>query len=379
MDIEIRRVTSKTELKKFVLFQLKLYKDNPYWCPPLVVDELNTLRKDKNPAFEYCEAEYWLACRNNKIIGRIAGIINSKANQRWKESFVRFGWIDFIDDIAVSSKLIETVTEWGRSKGMTGIQGPLGFTDMDPEGMLIEGFKELSSLAAIYNYPYYPEHMVKLGFSKGADWVHFDINVPEVIPEKVSRTAAIVKEKYHLKTVVAKKAKDFIPYTKKMFRMLNDAFNELYGYAAINEKQIDLYIKQYFGFIRPEYVSLVIDDKHDVIAFGVTIPDMTYALQKCNGRLFPFGYIHLFRALKKNDAIHMYLIGVRPDYQGRGALALVYSDLHKSYLKHGIVKATTHAQLENNYKAISIWKNYDSRIYTRRRCWEKHFHLEQSI
>jgi hypothetical protein len=376
MELEIRKVTSRKELKKFIGFQLELYKGNTFWCPPLIFDEMNTLRKDRNPAFENCEAEYWLAFRNEKIVGRIAGIINKKANERWKENFVRFGWIDFIDDPEVSSKLIETVIEWGRSKGLTAIQGPLGFTDMDPEGMLIEGFEEPSSLAAIYNYPYYPEHMVKLGFEKGVDWIHFDIDVPQEIPEKVSRSAAIVLEKYHLRTIQAKKSKDFLPYTKKMFRMLNDAFEDLYGYSALNDRQIDLFIKQYFGFVRPEFVSLVVDDKEDVIAFGVTIPDLTHALQKCNGRLFPFGFIHLYRALKKNKAIHMYLIGVRPDYQGRGVLALVYYELHKAYLKHGIVKATTHAQLENNLKAISIWKNYDSRIYARRRCWEKKFSEE---
>jgi GNAT superfamily N-acetyltransferase len=371
MDLEIRRVTTKRELKKFIGFQLELYKDNPYWCPPLIFDELNTLGKEKNPAFEYCEAEYWLAYNSGRIVGRVAGIINKRANEKWKERFVRFGWIDFIDDLEVSSKLIETVAEWGRSKGLTAIQGPLGFTDMDPEGMLTEGFEELSSLAAIYNYPYYPEHMVKLGFTKGVDWIHFDVDIPKVIPDKVSRAAALVKEKYHLRTVHAKRSKDLLPYTTKMFRMLNVAFEDLYGYAALNDRQIALFIKQYFGFVRPEFVSLVIDDKEDVIAFGVTIPDLTHALQKCNGRLFPFGFIHLYRALKKNTAIHMYLIGVRPDYQGRGVLALVYYELHKAYLQHGITKATTHAQLENNLKAISIWKNYDSRIYARRRCWEK--------
>jgi GNAT superfamily N-acetyltransferase len=373
IEIEIRNVTSRKELKKFIWFQLELYKDNPYWCPPLIFDELNTLDKQKNPAFEYCEAEYWLAYRDNKIVGRIAGIINNKANQRWNEKFVRFGWIDFIDYPEVSSRLIETVSEWGRSKGMTGIQGPLGFTDMDPEGMLIEGFEELSSMAAIYNFPYYPDHMARLGFIKGVDWIHFEIEVPPVIPEKVSRTSAIVREKYHLRTVQAKKAKDLIPYIVKMLRMLNDAFDELYGYAAINDKQIEMYTKQYSGFLRPEFVSLVVDDKDDIIAFGVTMPDIAHALQKCKGRLFPFGFIHLYRALKKNDSIHMYLVGVRPDYQGKGALALVYSELHKVCLQRGIVKTTTHAQLENNLKAISIWKNYDYRIYLRRRCWEKHF------
>ena len=373
MATEIRKVSTRKELKQFVQFQLDLYEGNKFWCPPLIFDELNTLGKDKNPAFEYCEAEYWLAYRDNKIVGRIAGIINMRANEVWKENFVRFGWIDFIDDPEVSEKLIDTVIQWGKTKGMTGIQGPLGFTDMDPEGMLIEGFEELSSLSAIYNYPYYPEHMANMGFTKGVDWVHFDINIPQEIPEKVSRSAAIVEKKYHLRTLQAKKAKELLPYTKKMFMMQNKAFQDLYGFAAIGEKQIELYTKQYFGFIRPEFVSLVIDEKDDVVGFGVTIPDLTHALQKCKGKLFPFGFIHVYRALKKNDAIHMYLIGVHPDYQGRGALALVYSELHKAYIKHGITKATTHSQLENNLKAISIWKNYDSRIYLRRRCWEKHF------
>lgn len=373
MDLEIRKVTTNRELKKFIRFQLDLYKGNPYWCPPLVFDEMNTLRKDKNPAFDYCDAEYWIAYRDGKIVGRVAGIINRKANERWNEKFVRFGWIDFIDDAKVSEKLIQTVVEWGRSKGMDAIQGPLGFTDMDPEGMLIEGFEELSSLAAIYNYSYYPEHMVRMGFGKGADWVHFTMDVPAAVPEKIVRMARIAEQKYHLRPVPAKKAKDFLPYTTKMFRMLNDAFDELYGFAAIGEKQIELYVKQYVGFIRPEYVSLVIDEKEDVVAFGITIPDLTHALQKCNGSLFPFGFIHLLRALKKNDSIHMYLIGVRPDYQGKGALAMVYNDLNQAYIDNGIKTATTHSQLDDNLKAISIWKNYDSRVYSRRRCWEKQF------
>jgi hypothetical protein len=373
METEIRKVTTRNELRKFIRFQLDLYKENPYWCPPLVFDEMNTLRREKNPAFDYCEAGYWMAYQDGKPVGRIAGIINRKANQRWNENLVRFGWIDFIDDPEVSAKLIETVADWGKEKGMIGIHGPLGFTDMDPEGMMTEGFEEISSLAAIYNYPYYPEHMIRMGFGKGADWVQFDIPVPREIPEKVSRSARIVRQKYNLRVLEVKKPKDFLPYTRKLFTMLNEAFDDLYGYAAITEKQMDMYTKQYFGFIRPEFVSIVLDDKEDVIAFGITIPDLTKALQKCNGRLFPFGFIHLLRALKRNTEIHMYLIGVRPDYQGRGALALIYHELHKSYLKHGITRTTTHPQLEDNLKAISIWKNYDSRIYVRRRCWVKYF------
>jgi hypothetical protein len=215
--------------------------------------------------------------------------------------------------------------------------------------------------------------MVKLGFEKGVDWVQFTLNIPQEIPEKVARSVAIVKEKYHLRTLQAKSAKDLLPYTKKMFRMQNKAFNDLYGFSPINDKQIELYTKQYFGFIQPQFVSIILDDKDDVIGFGVTLPDLTPALQKCNGRLFPFGFIHIYKALKKNNSIHMYLIGVRPDYQGKGALGLVYYELQKAYLKYGIIKATTQPQLENNLKAISIWKNYDSRVYIRRRCWEKQF------
>jgi len=368
MSVEIYRISSPSDLLKFIKFPFSLYKDNQFWCPPLIFDEINTLGI-KNPAFEYCEAEYWLALRDGKVVGRVAGIINPRANTRWGEELVRFGWIDFIDDFEVSAALIGTVKAWGKSKGMSGIHGPLGFTDMDPEGMLVEGFNEVASLAAIYNYPYYPEHMVKLGFGKAADWLHFDIVVPPEVPEKIVRSAKIVREKYKLRVLEAKSAKDFMPYTKKMFRMLNEAFDELYGYAALSDKQIELFIKQYFGFIRKEFVSLVIDENDDVVAFGVTIPDLARALQKAKGRLFPFGFLHILKALKKNDTIHMYLVGVRPDYQGKGALALVYEHLTDAYIRHGITRATTHAQLEDNHKAISIWKNYEGRVYCRRRCW----------
>jgi hypothetical protein len=373
MNIEIRKVETGRDLKKFINFQYELYEGNKFWCPPPRFDEYNTLHKKKNPAFAYCEAEYWIAYRGNKRVGRVAGIINHRANQRWNHLQVRFGWIDFIDDPAVSEALILTVTDWGKEHGMTGIHGPLGFTDMDPEGMLVEGFDEYSSLSAIYNYPYYPLHMEHMGFTKAVDWIQFMIRVPSEIPDKISRTAAWVAEKYGLRMIRAKRSKELLPWARKMFEMQNQAFNDLYGYAALSEAQMDLYTKQYFGFIRPEFVSFVADRNDDIVAFGVTIPELTKALQKANGRLFPFGFIHLLKALRHNDTIHMYLIGVRPDYQGRGALAMIYHDLHKAFLDHGIAITTTHAQLEENFKAISIWKNYENRIYVRRRCFAKEF------
>jgi hypothetical protein len=371
--IELKRVNKKKDLKRFIAFQNQLYKGNKFWCPQMRMDEMNTLSRDKNPAFDFCEAEYWIASRGNEIVGRIAGIINHKANERWNEKLVRFGWIDFIDDPEVSRILLDTVKEWGQSKGMMGIHGPLGFSDMDNEGMLIKGFDEMATLASIYNYPYYVEHMERLGFEKAADWVQYEFEIPPSIPEKVDRLSLLVQEKYKLRLLKAKKAKELLPYAPKMFQTLNAAFSELYGYTALTKKQVDMYIKAYFGFVRPEFISFVIDEKDDVVGFGVSLPSLTRALQKCNGKLFPFGFIYLLRAMKKNDTIDMYLNGVRPDYHARGVNALYYNEMHRAYIKYGIKKAVTNPQLEDNAKALTIWKNFNGRQHLTRRCWIKHF------
>lgn len=367
--ITIRKVATRHDLKKFVDFPFQLYKGNRFWVPPMKFDEINTLRKDKNPAFANCEAEYWMAYRGDEPVGRIAGIVNYKESERWGDSLVRFGWIDFIDDPVVSQMLIDTVAEWGRSKGMTVLHGPLGFTDMDPEGMLLEGFDQISSLSAIYNFPYYNDHMKRLGFRKSTDWVQFEITVPAEIPEKVERMTRIVLQKYDLHMLKPRKASDIRPYAAKMFTMYNDAFREIYGFTALSPEQMKSYTRQYFGFIRPEFVSMVLDTRDDVVGFGITMPSLSLALQKSKGLLFPFGFIHLLRAMRKNDTIHMYLIGVRPDYQGKGILALVYHELTKAYIATGIKIARTHPQLEDNFRAISIWKNYEGRVNIRRRCW----------
>jgi len=373
MEIGIRKVVTRSELKKFIDFQYRLYKGNPYWCPQVRMDELRTLDRKKNLAFEYCEAEYWLAYRNGKIVGRVAGIINPRANKRWNENLVRFGWIDFIDDPEVSRKLIATVEEWGRSKGMSGIHGPLGFTDMDNEGMLIEGFEEMAILTSIYNYPYYPKHMEAMGFVKAADWLQHEFPVPAEIPEKVVRMSELVMERYNIRPLSVKKPKDLIPYARKMWTTLNESFDVLYGFAAITEAQMDAYTKQYFGFIRPEFVSILIDGNDDVVGFGISMPNLTKALQKCNGHLFPFGFLHILKAIRKNDIVDMYLIGVRPDYHGKGILAVVFNELNKAYIRHGVKFTISSNQLEENAKALTIWKNFESRQHIRRRCWVRHF------
>jgi hypothetical protein len=371
MGIEIREVSSRRDLKKFIGFPYKLFAGNKYWCPPLRFDELNTLRSDKNPAFEFCEARYWLAFRDGEIVGRVAGIINHKANERWNEKLVRFGWIDFIDDTTVSGLLLNAVAAWGRDKGMDGIHGPLGFSDMDNEGMLIKGYDELATLASIYNYPYYVDHMEKHGYLKAADWVQYEFEIPQEIPDKVHRLSQLLMEKYKLRVLKVKKSKELLPYAPKMFKTLNLAFNELYGFTALTEKQMALYTKTYFGFIQPQYVSFVIDEHDDVVGFGISMPSLTRALQKCNGRLFPFGFIHVLRALKKNDTIDMYLNGVRPDYHSKGVNSLYYNEMHKAYIDNKIRVAITNPQLEDNAKALTIWKNFNGRQHLTRRCWKK--------
>lgn len=372
-QIELRKVVTKKDLKRFISFQNQLYKGNKFWCPPMRMDEMNTLSREKNPAFDFCDAEYWVAFRGKKMVGRIAGIINHKANERWNEKLVRFGWIDFIDDPEVSRILVETVLEWGKLKGMTGIQGPLGFSDMDNEGMLIKGFDELATLASIYNYPYYVTHMENLGFSKAADWVQYEFDISPPIPDNFARVSLLVQAKYKLRIVKATKAKELLPYAPKMFRTLNAAFGDLYGFTALTEKQITMYIKAYFGFIRPEFVSFVVNQEDDVVGFGISMPSLTKALQKSDGKLFPFGFIYILRAMKKNDTIDMYLNGVRPDYHSKGVNALYFNELYHAYRRNGITRAITNPQLEDNAKALTVWKNFNGRQHLTRRCWIRHF------
>ncbi|MCX6281077.1 MAG: hypothetical protein NTU51_03875 [Bacteroidetes bacterium] len=373
MTIIIKPVESRGDLNRFIKFPYKLYKGNKYWCPPMRMDERNTLDPKKNPAFEFCEARYFLAFKGKEVVGRVAAIINMASNNRWNEKLVRFGWIDFIDDNEVSTALIDAVTEWGKAKGMQGIHGPLGFSDMDNEGMLIKGFEELATLASIYNYPYYVDHMQKLGFGRAADWVQNEVKMLP-IPDKIKRTAELVAKKYNLRILQAKKAKDFLPYAGKMWNTLNEAFDNLYGYTRLTKKQTDLYTKQYFPFINPDYVCMVLDQADEVVGFGICLPSLTRAMQKSNGRLFPFGWYHVLKALKSNEIIDMYLNGVKPDYLNKGVVSIYYNEIHKGFLKNNVKYVVTNPQLEDNKGAVLMWKNFETvRQHITRRCWVKHF------
>lgn len=372
MSILLKEVKNNRDLKRFVKFPYKLYKNCPQWVPPVFLDEVNTLSPKKNPAFDYCECKLWLAYKNGKLLGRIAGIINKKYIEIWNKKAVRFGWFDFVDDEEVSESLINAVINWALENKLEYVHGPLGFTDLDYEGMLIEGFNEVGTMATIYNFDYYPKHIEKLGFIKEADWVEFEIKVPKEIPEKAERIAAIVKNKSDIKVLEAKNAKEMLPYGKGVFHLINESYRDLFGFVPLTEKQIDKYIKQYFGFISPDYVKILTDSRGKVAGFVIGMPSLTKALQKSKGKLLPFGFIYLLRALKKNNRyVDLYLGAIRPELQGKGADALLMTEFTRSCIKNNIISAESNIELETNVQVQGHWKYYNSRQHKRRRCYIK--------
>lgn len=368
--IELKIVETKSDLKKFIHFPFELYKGNAYWVPPLNSGEMENLDKTKNPAFEHCEAEYWLAYKDGKLVGRIAGIINHLANEKWGMK-VRFGWIDFVDDIEVAKALLKQVEDWGRSKGMEYITGPLGFNDMDNEGMLVEGFDKLPTIANIYNYPYYPQFMEQLGYEGTEDWLQYRFPASQEVPEKMERINKLIAQKYNLRVLTFKKSKEILPYAKSLFHTLNLAFAGLYGFSELTEMEIDKLIKDYFSFVNPQFICLVVDEKDEVIAFGISMSTLSRAFQKAKGSLFPFGWFHILRAMNKTDEIDLYLNGVHPDWQKRGVHSLYYVEMNKAYIRNGVKYAVSNPQLESNMQAVSVWNNYDKEPYLRRRCYNK--------
>lgn len=377
-SIQIKRVETKKDLKRFIEFHYDLYKGNPYDVPNLYSDEVNTLSKDKNAAFDFCEAEYYLALKEGKIVGRVAAIINHKANEKWKKKDVRFGWIDFIDDIEVSRALFKAVEDYGRKKGMDDIIGPLGFTDMDPEGMLTWGFDKLGTMATIYNYEYYPQHMEKLGgWEKDNDYVEFYLVVPEKSPEKYTKIAEMVEKRYNLHVRKLTK-KDIFQggYGKKLFDLINLTYSDLYGFSELTDRQIDQYVKMYFPLADLDLVTVIEDGNKDnqLAGLGITIPSLSHALQKCRrGRLFPFGWWHLLRAIKfhKTDGVDLLLMGFLPEYRSKGANALLFADLIPRYVNYGFKWGETQVEMESNEGVQSQWGPLDPINHKKRRCYRR--------
>ena len=369
MSVEIRKVSSRKELKAFVRFANNLYKGNKYYVPSMPFDDMNTFNKDKNGAFEFCDAELYLAYKDGELAGRVAAIVNYKANESWKADQVRFGWIDFIDDIEVSAALLEAVCAFGRARGMKQIVGPLGFTDFDPEGMLVEGFDRLSTMALIYNHPYYPEHMVRHGYVKETGWVEYRITIPEQLPENHRRLSEIIKERYGLKLrKLSRRQIRKEDYGRKLFKLINETYCVLYGYSLLSDKQIDQYVDLYLSLIDTKMLTFIEDPKGDLIAAGISIPSLSEALQKCNGEILPFGWWHLLKTMffKKPDTLDLLLIGVRPDYQNRGVNSLLFVDLFENYKKMGFKYAETNANLETNAKVQAMWHPFEKELHKRR-------------
>ena len=377
--IEIKKVESKKDLKTFIDFHYDLYEGNEYDVPNLFSDEMNTLRQDKNAAFEFCEAEYYLAYKDGKLAGRVAAIINHKANNKWGKKSVRFGWIDFIDDREVSKALLDAVEKYGKEKGMEDMVGPLGFTDMDPEGMLVWGFDQLGTMPTIYNYAYYPEHIEALeGFEVDNKYVEFKIMVPNEVPEKYAKIAMMIEKRYNLHVRKLTK-KDIFQggIGQKIFDLINDTYKDLYGYSELSQKQIDQLIKSYLGFLDFNLITCIedwTDGEHKLIGVGITMPSLAHALRKCRrGRLLPFGWFHVLRAIKmhKTNIVDLLLIGILPEYRAKGANALLFADLIPRYQAYGIEWGETQVEMEANAGVQGQWGVLNPILHKRRNCYKK--------
>ena len=374
MSVEIKEVTTRHQLRTFVNFPEKLYKDNPYYVPPLVFDQMDTLDQKKGAAQEFCDSKLFLAYKDGELAGRVAAIVNHKANEQWNHKEVRFGWIDFIDDREVSRALMDKVEEFGRSYGMESIVGPLGFTDFDPEGMLVEGFDVLSTMALIYNYPYYNDHMAAMGFEKDADWIEYKVTIPEECPERWDRMFKIISQRanVHLKPLTRRiiRKED---YGHKVFKCINDCYKDLYNFTVLPDHMADKYLGFYLSILDLNYLSMVENEKGDLVAFGITMPSIARALQKSRGKLFPFGWWHIVKSLmiKHEEGAEMLLVGVHPDYQNSGINALLFMDMFTKYHERGVVWAESNAILETNLKNQGQFRDFNPECKKRRRSYIK--------
>ena len=375
MAVEIRKLEpTKKELLKFIHFPIDvLYNDSTCYVPDLVSDMLSTFLPSENPAYEFCESAFFMAYRDGKPVGRIAGIINSLVNQREQKQEGRFGFVDFIDDEEVVDALMRAVEQWAKEKGMTCLTGPLGFTDMDPEGCLIEGFDQLGTQATIYNYPYYPKHFERLGFVKDVDWVEFKVIVPEQIPEKMVKIGNIVQHRFNLHLVKMNSTKELVKkYGNEIFALINESYDSLFGYSPLSEKQVKHYINVYLPFLPLDHISLVADANNKLVGVGISVPSLSRALIKSRGRMLPFGWYHMLKAIKHEGRIvDLLLIAVAPEYQSKGVNSLFFVDLIPAFNKRGYEWAETNIELENNENVQKQWQYFDIKQHKRRRAFTK--------
>ena len=370
----IKEVTTKRDLRRFVQFGIDLYKGNPYFCPPIVFDELNAFNQQGNPALEVCDFVVYMAYRNDEIVGRIVGIVNHRANEAWKVKKCRFGWFECIDDYEVFKALLDAVAEWGKSKGMELLNGPVGFTDFDHQGLLLEGFEHNSPMASLYTHPYYIAHYERYGVRKEADWIEYQIYPPKEAPERMRRFASIVAERCKLHTVKVKGVRELKKrYGYSYFDVVDTAYQKLYNFQPLTEKQKQYYCKMYFPILNFDFVTIVANEKDEIVAVGLGMPSLSEALRKCKGRLFPFGWYHLLKALKskKISDFDLLLIAVRPDYQDKGVTAMIFDEMTPYFQKYGIQRVETTSILETNHKSLANFSDFDHIQHKRRRAFIK--------
>lgn len=371
--IFIKEVKSDNELMEFIRFPMDLYKNNKNFVPSLITDEKQIWNKKENPALQYSEARQFLAYKNGKIAGRIAVIINKKEEAELGIRKVRFGWIDFIDDGEVSKALIETAVNFAKENNISKIEGPMGFTNLDKAGMLVHGFDEIATMIGIYNFDYYPKHLENLGLTKEKEWVEYEIKFPEVLPEKVIKFNELVKEKYKLKVLNFRTKNEILPYIDPMFRLLDETYKNLSTYTPITEEQIKTYKEKYFPFINKDYIICIVDEQNTLISFAITMPSYSRALQKSNGKLFPFGWWYFLQAGKKNDRANFYLIGIHPEYQRRGVTSIIFKEIFDRFRKKGVKHLETNPELEENKAIQLLWQDYNPVNHKRRRTYSMEF------
>lgn len=371
MSLTIRKINSKTDLKKFVQFPFDLYRGNPYWVPPIKSDELKSLMPETNPAFKYCTAQFWLAERNGKVVGRAGAIISPAANKKFNEKMCRVTRIEFEDNAEVSKLLMDTVEQFAIEQGMEGVHGPLGFTNLDHQAMLVEGFDQLPSIASEYHLPYYHKHLEALGYQKEVDWVEFRLKVLKEIPEKAVKLNDLIKKRYNLTVKSFENKKQMKETGLRIFRLLNVAFNDLFSFVPMPDDTLEFYINKYIDVLNPEFVKIVEDKDNNLIGFIISLPSLSEAMQKAGGKIFPFGFLHITKALKHPKVADLLLTGIHPDWQAQGVSALLITELQQIMIEHGVEWVETTGIIETNEKAINHWKNYEHIQHKRKRCYRK--------
>jgi hypothetical protein len=370
-SIAIREVKSRADLKKFIRFPARLYQNNKYYIPTLFGEELKTLSPDKNPVFECCYAKYWLAMKNGEIVGRVAGIINKKYNESHQIKYARFGWLDFVNDEHVLQKLMSTVETWAREQNMDHIHGPLGFNSFDPSGILVQGFDEMPTAFAHYNYAYYADLLEKAGYKKDIDWVEYQVRVPQSVPDKVTQVAELIKKRYGLRSAVIKKSRDLLKYSEGIFNLLNSEYRSLYAFSELSDRQINALANQFVTLLQPEYVSIILNSNDEVIAFGITMPSLAKVLQKSKGRLWLFIVFKIFNLYQKTTTVDALLIAVKKEYQNKGITGLIFNDIIPYLIKKGFVHFESTKEMEANISVNNLWHNYEHRLHKRTRCYIK--------